>query len=129
GEVYVVETLADHLTRGLPPDARPAEVRRFARDSFVAGPARRVARGVFKPAKKAFAFEAHEDHLEDMLRILAADCQLNYLGREVPYLLNRVGQEVRNAFRPAVLRDRIAARLARQSEELFLEEADERFLR
>jgi len=126
GEVYVVETLADHLRQGLPAGAKTGEVRRFVRDSFVAGTARKVLRGVFRPAKKAFAFEVHEDHLHDMLRILAADCQLNYVGREIPYLLNRVHEEVRSGFRPSILRDRIAARLARQSEELFLEESDDR---
>jgi hypothetical protein len=126
GEVFVIETLADHLRRGLPADASAREVRRFARDSFVDGTARQVLRGVFKPVKKAFAFEVHEEHLADMLRILAADCQLNFVGREVPYLLNRVGEEVRTSFRASLLRDQIAARLARQSEELFLDEADDR---
>ena len=126
GEVFLVETLADHLRQGLPAQAGSGEVRRFVRDSFVEGTARRVLRGVFRPAKKAFAFEVHEEHLSDMLRILAADCQLNYVGREIPYLLNRVHEEVRGSFRPSILRDRIAARLARQGEELFLEEADDR---
>jgi hypothetical protein len=126
GEVFLVETLADHLRQGLPALAGSGEVRRFVRDSFVEGTARRVLRGVFRPAKKAFAFEVHEEHLSDMLRILAADCQLNYVGREIPYLLNRVHEEVRGSFRPSILRDRIAARLARQGEELFLEEADDR---
>jgi hypothetical protein len=126
GEVYVIETLADHLRQGLPAGARTDEMRRFVRDSFVEGTARKILRGVFRPVKKAFAFEVHEDHLHDMLRIMAADCQLNYVGREIPYLLNRVYQEVRSGFRPSILRDQIAARLARQSEELFLEEADER---
>jgi hypothetical protein len=101
-------------------------VRRFVRDSFVEGTARKILRGVFRPAKKAFAFEVHEEHRADMVRILAADCQLNYVGREVPYLLNRVHEEVRGCFCPGILRDRIAARLARQSEELFLEETDDR---
>lgn len=128
GEVYLVETLADHLRRGLPAGARAGEVRRFVRDSFVEGTARKVLRGIFRPVKKAFAFEVHEDHLHDMLRIMAADCQLNFVGREIPYLLNRVHEEVRSSFRPSILRDRIAARLARQSEELFLEESDDRLL-
>ncbi|MCI0460377.1 MAG: hypothetical protein L0Z62_25775 [Gemmataceae bacterium] len=126
GEVYIVETLADHLRQGLPAGAGAGEVRRFVRDSFLEGTARKVLRGVFRPVKKAFAFEVHQDHLGDMLRILAADCQLNYVGREIPYLLNRVHQEVRGSFRPSILRDRIAAQLARQSEELFLEETDDR---
>ena len=126
GEVYIIETLADHLRQGLPAAARTEEMRRYVRDSFVEGTARKILRGVFQPAQKAFAFEVHEDHLADMLRILAADCQLNYVGREIPYLLNRAHEEVRSGFRPKILRDRIAARLARQSEELFLEEADDR---
>jgi hypothetical protein len=126
GEVYVIETLADHLRQGLPAAARTEEMRRFVRDSFVEGTARKILRGVFRPVQKAFAFEVHEDHLGDMLRILAADCELNYVGREIPYLLNRVHEEVRSGFRPKILRDRIAARLARQSEEIFLEEADDR---
>ncbi len=126
GEVYIVETLADHLRQGLPASAKTEEMRRFVRDSFVEGTARKILRGVFRPRKKAFAFEVHEDHLDDMLRIMAADCQLNYVGREIPYLLNRVNQEVRSGYRAKILRDRIAARLARQSEELFLEEADDR---
>jgi hypothetical protein len=126
GEVYVVETLADHLRQGLPASARTGEVRRFVRDSFLEGPARKILRGVFRPVKKAFAFEVHEEHLPDMLRILAADCQLNYVGREIPYLLNRLNRELRGTFRPRILRDRIAAHLAQQSEELFLEEADDR---
>ncbi len=126
GEVYIVETLADHLREKSPAGAGTGEVRRFVRDSFLEGTARKVLRGVFRPVQKAFAFEAHEDHLVDMLRILAADCQLNYVGREVPYLLNLVHQELRGSFRPKILRDRIAARLVRQSEEVFLEEADDR---
>jgi hypothetical protein len=124
--VYVIETLADHLRQGLPAGAGTDEMRRFARDSFVEGTARKILRGIFRPAQKTFAFEVHEDHLCDMLRILAADCQLNYVGREVPYLLNRVRQEVRSGFRASILRDRIAARLALQGEEVLLEEADDR---
>jgi hypothetical protein len=131
GEVYVHETLADHL-EGLASNANPGERReknRFASSTFLRDTAGQVLRGVFKPAKKAFAFECHADHLEDMLRIMAADCQLNYLGHEIPYLLNRIDEEVRSNFRPSILRDRITSRLAMQSEELFLEEGDERLFR
>jgi hypothetical protein len=129
GEVYIIETLRDHLVQGLPHNANPGEARRFSRDSFMDGMARQVLRGVFRPVKKAFAFEVHEDHLDDMLRILAADCQLNHVGHEIPYLLNRIDEEVRTNFRSSILRDRISFRLARQSEELFLEETDERDFR
>jgi hypothetical protein len=127
GEIYVHETLADHL-EGLSSGANSGEWRernRFTSGAFLRDTAGNVWRGVFKPAKKAFAFECHANHLQDMLRVLAADCQLNYLGHEVPYLLNRIEEEVKGNFRPSILRDRIAGRLAMQSEELFLEEGDE----
>jgi hypothetical protein len=90
------------------------------------GLAPKILRGVFKPAQKAFGFEVHQDHFADMLRLLAADCQMNYVGREIPYLLNRVEEEMHYHFKPGILRDRIAANLASQREELFLEETDDR---
>jgi hypothetical protein len=127
GEVYVVETLADHLEQSGAAGADRGEPGRYTLPAFLEGLAPKILRGLFKPVKKAFGFEVHQDHLADMLRVLAADCQLNYVGREVPYLLNRVDEEVRYQFRPGILRDRIAANLARQKEELFLEEVDDRW--
>lgn len=129
GEVYVIETLADHLDQGRASNANHGEARRYTLSNFLNNVAPHVLRGIFKPVKKAFGFEVHRDHFRDMLRIMAADCQLNHVGHEIPYLLNRVDEEVRNGFKPGVLRDRIAANLSRQSEELFLEETDERYLR
>lgn len=126
GEVFVVETLADHLEAGWATDPRRGETGRYTLQAFLTGLAPKILRGVFKPAKKAFGFEVHQDHFADMVRILAADCQMNYLGREVPYLLNRVDEEMRYHFKPSILRDRIAANLASRREELFLEEAEER---
>ena len=41
----MVETLADHLMRGLPASAGVGDMRRFTRDSFVGGAARCVLRG------------------------------------------------------------------------------------
>ena len=64
GEIYVVETLQEHLNQG-------STARRFKNRI-----ARDILRGVFKPRKKAFGFEVHRKHLEDMLRITAADCQV-----------------------------------------------------
>jgi hypothetical protein len=128
GEVFIVETLADHLEKGRARGPDPAGGR-YTLPAFLNGLAPAVLRGVFKPAAKAFGFEVHQDHLADMLRILAADCQMNYVGREVPYLLNRVDEEVRYHFKPGVLRDRIAANLARQREALFLEEAEDRWFK
>jgi hypothetical protein len=129
GEVYVIETLADHLDQSRATNANRGEARRFALPAFINDLAPKVLRGIFKPSKKPFGFEVHQDHLDDMLRIMAADCQLNHLGHEIPYLLNRVDEEVRRYFSPEILRDRIASTMARQSEELFLEEVDERLMR
>ncbi|MDE0325933.1 MAG: hypothetical protein OXN27_18610 [Candidatus Poribacteria bacterium] len=115
GEIYVVETLQDHLNQG-----SPARRFKIARD---------ILRGVFKPRKKAFGFEVHRKHLDDMLRIMAADCQMNKPGHEIPFLLNRIDEEVRKNFDPRILKDRIAAQMAAESEELFFGETDERDFR
>ena len=117
GEIYVVGTLQEHLNQGSP--ARKFK-NRIARD---------ILRGVFKPRKKAFGFEVHRKHLEDMLRIMAADCQMNNPRHEIPFLLNRIDEEVRKNFDPRILKDRIAAQMAAESEELFFEETDERDFR
>lgn len=58
-----------------------------------------------------------------------ADCQMNHAGREIPFLLNRVDEEVRKNFNSRILQDRIALRMATQSEELFFEETNERTFR
>jgi len=129
GEVFIVETLADHLEPGWGASAQHGDSGRYTLPAFLNRLAPKILRGVFKPAQKAFGFEVHQDHLPDMLRILAADCQMNYVGREIPYLLNRVDEEIHYHFKPGILRDRIAASLASQKEELFLEEADDRRIR
>ena len=116
-ELYVVGTLQEHLNQRSP--AR----------KFKNGIAREILRGVFKPRKKAFGFEVHREHLEDMLRIMAADCQMNNPGHEIPFLLNRIDEEVRKNFDPRILKDRIAAQMAAESEELFYVETDERDFR
>jgi len=129
-EIYIIETLFDHLDQSNAPNKNPGEGgKRYVLPEFQNGIARQILRGIFKPAKKAFAFEVHADHLEDMLRITAADCQLNNIGHEIPYLLNRVDEEVRHTFSQNLLRDRIAAQMATQNEELFFEETDERSFR
>lgn len=130
GEIYVVETLADHLSQSNAPNRNVGEtVNRYVLDRFTDDTAHDIFRGVFKPRNKAFGFEVHEDHLEDMLRIMAADCQMNNAGHEIPFLLNRIDEEVQKNFNPRILRDRIAIQMATQSEELFFEETDERSFR
>lgn len=130
GEVYIIETLADHLDGSNVPNKNSGESsKRYVLPEFERKFAPRILRGLFKPGKKAFGFEVHEDHLEDILRVMAADCQMNKVGHEIPYLLNRVDEEVRKSFNSRILQDRIAATLTMQSEELFFEEMDERSLR
>jgi hypothetical protein len=60
---------------------------------------------------------------------MAADCQMNNPGHEIPYLLNRIDEEVRKNFSQRIIRDRIALQMATQSEELFFEETNERLFR
>ena len=123
GEIYVVGTLQEHLNQS-------STIRNhYVSDKFKNGIACDILRGVFKPRNKAFGFEVHKNHLEDMLRIMAADCQMNNPGHEIPFLLNRIDEEVRRSFNPQILKDRIAIQMATQSEELFFDETDERSFR
>ena len=121
GELYVIETLADHLNRSNA--TRNYDV---LNNLSIAS---KICRGVFKPRNKAFGFEVHTSHFEDMIRIMAADCQINNPGHEIPYLLNRIDEEVRKNFNPWILRDRIAVQMTIESEELFFEEMNERYFR
>lgn len=54
---------------------------------------------------------------------------MNYVGHEIPYLLNRIDEEVRKNFNQKILKDRISYSLATRSEELFFEETNERNFR
>ncbi|MDE0012570.1 MAG: hypothetical protein OXU36_15575 [Candidatus Poribacteria bacterium] len=130
GEIFVVETLQDHLNQSNAPNRNQGESRnRYVLDEFKNDIAGDIFRGVFKPRNKAFGFEVHKDHLETMLRIMAADCQMNNPGHEIPFLLNRIDEEVRENFSQRILKDRIAVQMATHSEELFFEETNERSFR
>lgn len=130
GEVYVIETLADHLDNSNAANRNAGEQSaRYALSDFRQRYAPHILRGIFKPRQKTFGFEVHEDHFDDMLRTMAADCQLNHVGHEIPYLLNRVDEEVRRSFSQRLLPDRIAAQMATEGEGLFFEETNERQLR
>ncbi|WP_197064762.1 helicase HerA domain-containing protein [Leptolyngbya sp. KIOST-1] len=129
GELFIIETLYDHFSNSNAPNRNQGESSRGTLSSFLNGAATRVLRGIFKPRNKVFGFEVHEDHLENMLRIMTADCQMNHAGHEIPFLLNRVDEEVRRNFNSRILQDRIALRMATQSEELFFEEMNERTFR
>ena len=130
GEIYIIQTLEDHLTQSNASNKNMGEGgERYTLPEFHEKIAPHILRGVFKPRKKAFGFEVHEDHLDDMLRLMCADCQMNHAGHEIPYLLNRVDEEIRKNFNPQILKDRIAYEMTTQSEELFFEETNERDLR
>lgn len=130
GEVYIIQTLADHLDKSNAPNKNQGEIStRYALPQFLSNIAPQILRGIFKPRNKTFGFEVHQDHLEDMLRIMAADCQLNNAGHEIPFLLNRVDEEVRKHFSPKILRDRISVKMATHSEQLFFGEVDEHYFR
>lgn len=130
GEVYIIETLQDHLEQSNASNRNQGETAsRYTLPEFHDNLAPRILRGIFRPKTKTFGFEVHENHLEDMLRIMCADCQMNNVGHEIPYLLNRVDEEVRSRFKPQILQDRIALQMAIESEEVFFTESDERSFR
>lgn len=122
GEVYVVMSLQEHLDK-------KNTIRTDISNQFINEISSNIYRGVFKPRKKAFGFEVHRDHFEKMLTMMAADSQLNKPGHEIPFLLNRIDEEVRSCFNPQILKDRISLELAKNSEELFFIETHERTFR
>lgn len=129
GELYIIETLEDHLRNSNVPNRNQGETSRGTLPGFLNNVAPHILRGIFKPRNKTFGFEVHSDHLENMLRIMTADCQMNHAGHEIPFLLNRIDEEVRKNFNPRILQDRIALRMATQNEEMFFEETNERSFR
>lgn len=130
GELFIIENLAYHLSNSNAPNRNQGEsVNRYVLPEFTDGIAPNIWRGVFKPRNKAFGFEVHIDHLPSMIRIMAADCQMNHAGHEIPYLLNRIDEEVKKNFSQRILKDRISYTLATQGEGLFFEETGERDFR
>ena len=77
----------------------------------------------------AHCLEVEEPYLFLDGPFMAADCQMNNPGHEIPFLLNRIDEEVRKNFDPRILKDRIAAQMAAESEELFFGETDGRDFR
>jgi hypothetical protein len=131
GEVLLYKTLAQHLAENRAAN-KNKETGAGSVDvptEFLTGLASEIIRGVFKPVKKAFGFECHRDHLPAMLRILAADAQMNHLGHEIPALLNRVDAEIRAHYGRGMLKRQIAAAMAQQDEDLFFEASNERDFR
>jgi hypothetical protein len=134
GEIFVYETVYEHVTdtSRVPRRDIAEQIQRDAqweRDEEFVALAKQVWRGVFKPAEKAFGFECHVEHLPFMLRLLAADCQMNLPGHEIPFLLNEIDREIRAFFKPDLVKAKIGQRMVRTGEELFYEEGDERDFR
>ncbi|GAP12181.1 hypothetical protein BECAL_03384 [Bellilinea caldifistulae] len=126
GEVFFAQTFYEHVERQS--TAQQREIQWLNDQEFVQE-AKQIWRGVFKPRQKAFGFEVHLDHIAPMLRIMVADCQMNHLGHEIPFLLNTVDKEIRNFFKSKVLQTQIAAQLSDLSENIFFEEMEERLFR
>lgn len=122
GEVFIVETVRDHLHELA---AGRSEERRTAVPPAGEEIAGRILRGVFKPQLKAFGFEVSRDHLEPMLRILAADASMTNHGHEIPFLLNIADAQARACFKADRLKAHITSLLASDSEDLFFGETDE----
>ncbi len=132
GEVFVFETLYEHieertrLGEGRSPTRSGVQ---WQGDSEFVELAKKVHRGVFKPYNKAFSFECYEPHLDPMLRIMTADCQMNAMGHEIPFLLNQIDKEVRSFFKSHIVKAKIGQKLSQDGESLFFGETDERDLR
>jgi hypothetical protein len=129
GEVDIDRTLAQHIR------VEAEILRQYSRQepqAIVDGLwplAEKVWRGVYKPCAKAFGFEAHEDHLEDLLRIAVGTAHMDALGHEIPLPLNMVDPEVRQRFGGRLLRQAVRNALAERGVGAFFEEMDEHALR
>ena len=124
GEYVIIESVYTHLS-DLVRKRKDTHELQWNADSDFVGLSQNIFRGLFKPRDKFFGFECHQNHLLEMLRIMAADCQMNQPGHEIPYLLNLVDKEIQSFFRPNVLKDEIAYQLSKESEALFFMEGDE----
>jgi hypothetical protein len=124
GELFILQTLAEHFEE----EHSGAQGAHIDQD-FLAKIAPKIHRGVFKPAKQAYGFEVHQKDLATMIRLMAADCALDHIGHEIPYLLNLVDKELRSACPVELLKNQIAFALHQEREELFFENVDEFDLR
>ena len=115
GECFVYETVEEHLRRH----------KVHMAGEFLERQARYIYRGVFKPALTAYGFEVPQDLLGEMLRIAAADCVLDHIGHEIPYLLDLVDTELRANSPVELLKNRIASAMHKESEDLFFQNSDE----
>lgn len=129
GEYVIIESVYTHLSDLVRKRKDTRGELQWNADSEFVTLSQNLFRGLFKPRDKFFGFECHKDYLPEMLRIMAADCQMNQPGHEIPYLLNIVDKEIQSFFRPNILKDEIAYQLSKESESLFFMEGDEHSFR
>lgn len=129
GHVLLVETLFEYISKRESETRFSLHSNKDTIRSFWHELSPRIIRGVFKPYKRAFAFEVLEDHLEDMLRVLAADAHMSQEGHEIPYLLNLVDDEIRRMFKRHKLLSDIALKMNQTSDAIYQEEWDEHVFR
>jgi len=120
GELYIAQSLFEHFEE----EHSGAQAGHIDRE-FLDKVAPHIYRGVFKPAKQAYGFEVHRKDFSTMIRALAADCALDHIGHEIPYLLDLVDKELRASCPIELVKNQIAASLHQEREELFFENVDE----
>ena len=127
GELLVYETLYDHLeARAMAKqNGGPDRTMAWRSDAAFDNVAKKVWRGIFKPGSKTFGFECHEDHMSDMLRIMAADVFIENPGHEIPFLLHQVDQVARKGFAGTPLQNALQDSLSISGDDLFFDESDE----
>ncbi len=123
GELFVSEDLRTYYRSAFESSAKARLP--HATSEFMNDLAPNIVRGVFRPGHKPFGFEVHKDHLEVMLRIMAADCQMNHPGHEIPFLLNHVDQQLSAMFPRGFVRDRIDGQLLKLGHNVWYSVTDE----
>jgi hypothetical protein len=96
-----------------------------ATSQFMSDLAPNIVRGVFRPRHKPYGFECHRDHLDPMIRIMAADAQMNHPAHEIPFLLNHIDQQLDAMFPRKLVRDRIDAQLLKLGHNVYYSVTDE----
>lgn len=129
GEVFIVETLYDHLNKSASINKNRGESSKQALPDFLQNEAKNILRGIFKPKHKVFGFEVHRKDLRKMLHLAFADCQMNNNGHEIPYLLNLVDMKIKANCSQSFLKNAIKRKIYDLGEDIFFEEMDEQEMR
>jgi hypothetical protein len=122
GELFVMETQSDYLLENIPQD-RFQDYRAWVEEEMAA-----VLRGVYRPGSKAFGFQCNSRDFDTAVALLWCDRD-RVPGHEIPFLLNQVDEQIRARYRSMDTSAAIDGLLARQGENYFFDETDERELR